>query len=76
MAVQVGEGHSSVDRGKGNKMIMVLFSHRIKMQKLFEAWCVKNQVQGNIHQLIAFMEQRGWLNSEKIVDDLKHIEFE
>lgn len=46
------------------------------MQKLFEAWCVKNQVQGNIHQLIAFMEQRGWLNSEKIVDDLKYIEFE
>lgn len=54
-------------------MIKVLFSHRILIQQLFETWCVKNEAHGSIHNLIAFLEQKGWLNSDKIVSDLKSI---
>lgn len=52
-------------------MIKVLFSDRVKIQDMFDAWCVKNQATGSIHNLIAFMEQRGWLNDEKILRELK-----
>lgn len=52
-------------------MIKVLFSKRLIIQQLFEAWCVKNQASQSVHSLIAFLEQKGWLNSDKIMDDLK-----
>ena len=56
--------------------IRVLFSDRVKIQRLFEAWCTKNQAQPSIHNLVAFMEHRGWLNDDKILEDLKGIDFE
>lgn len=54
-------------------MIKVLFSHRIRIQDLFESWCIKNGASGSYNNLIAFMEQNGWLNSDKIVEDLKRM---
>ena len=48
-------------------MIKVLFSHRTRIQELFEAWCIKNSASASQNNLIAFMEQKGWLNSDKIV---------
>lgn len=54
-------------------MIKVLFSHRMRIQELFEAWCIKNSAAASTNNLIAFMEQKGWLNSEKILEDLKHM---
>ena len=50
--------------------IRVLFSDRVKIQRLFEAWCTKNQAQPSIHNLVAFMEHRGWLDAEKVMKDI------
>ena len=54
-------------------MIKVLFSHRMRIQELFEAWCIKNSAAASQNNLIAFLEHKGWLNSEKILEDLKHM---
>ena len=54
-------------------MIKVLFSHRMWIQELFEAWCIKNSAAASQNNMIAFLEQKGWLNSEKILEDLKHM---
>ena len=54
-------------------MIKVRFSDRVKIDLLFEAWCVKNQASKSTQTLLAFLEQKGWLNSDKILDDLKHM---
>ena len=54
-------------------MIKVLFSHRMRIQEIFESWCIKNGAAGSLNNLIAFMEQNGWLNSDKIVEDLKRM---
>ena len=60
-------------------MIKLLFSDREKIQKEFEAWCVKNEEQFHhgeridrcMNTMIAFLEHRGWLNVEKVMKDLK-----
>ena len=54
-------------------MIKVRFSYRIIIQQLYEAWCVKNQASASPQTMLAFLEQKGWLNSDKIVDDLKRM---
>ena len=62
-------------------MIKLRFSDRVKIQEQFEAWCVKNEAQFHngeridrcMNTMIAFLEHRGWLNSEKILEDLKHM---
>ena len=55
--------------------IQVCFRDRVKIQRLFEIWCTKNQTQPSIHNLVAFMEHRGWLDDKKILEDLLQIEF-
>lgn len=57
-------------------MIKILFSDRVKIQRLFEAWCVKNQAEASIHNLVAFMEHRGWLDDKKILEDLLQVEID
>lgn len=71
MAVQSCEGHFTVDRGKGDKMIVVRFADRMKIQDAFEAWCVKNQTTPSMQTMIAFLEHKGWLNVDRVVKDLK-----
>ena len=56
--------------------IRVCFRDRVKIQRLFEIWCTKNQAEPSIHNLVGFMEQRGWLDSKKILEDLLQIEFQ
>ena len=53
--------------------IQVCFRDRVKIQRLFEIWCTKNQAQPSIHNLVGFMEQRGWLDDKKILEDLKRM---
>lgn len=52
-------------------MIKVLFSDRMRIQELFEAWCANNQTTPTMQTMIAFLEHRGWLNSDRVLKDLK-----
>lgn len=56
--------------------IRVCFKDRVKIQRLFEAWCMRNQAEPSIHNLVAFMEHRGWLDDKKIVEDLLQVEID
>ena len=57
-------------------MIKVGFYDRLKVEKLFDEWCVKNSVTRSCTRFLAFLEQRGWINSDKIVADLKKVELD
>lgn len=57
-------------------MIKVGFYDRLKIEKLFDEWCVKNQTTRSVQRFTAFLEQRGWLNSDKVVTDLKKVELD
>ena len=58
---------------------MIKFSDRVKIQEQFEAWCVKNEAQfqhgerivRSMHTMIAFLDNKGWLNVDRVLKDLK-----
>lgn len=51
----------------------LLFSERIKMEVIFNEWCDLHNVMKAPNSLVALMESMGWLNTEKIKDDLKKV---
>lgn len=54
-------------------MIKVGFYDRLKIEKLFDEWCVKNQTTRSVTRFVAFMQHKGWLNEDKVVTDLKNV---
>lgn len=52
---------------------LLLFKHRLKIEQLFLAYCRKNYVDKN-HPIsfVAFLQSKGWLNVEKILEDLQN----
>lgn len=51
-------------------MMLLLFSYRMKIERLFLEWCEENGVKNVPNSLVAFMHLKGWLNVEKIIGDL------
>lgn len=51
----------------------LLFSERIKIEVIFNEWCDLRNVMKVPNSLVALMESMGWLNTEKIKDDLKKV---
>lgn len=54
-------------------MIKVGFYDRLKIEKLFDEWCVKNQTPRSVTRFVAFMQHKGWLNEDKVLTDLKNV---
>ena len=58
-------------------MKTLTYSERLKMEKLFLAWCDKQFVDENVKiakrptAFLSYMLIREWLNVEKISEDLK-----
>lgn len=50
---------------------MILFSDRMKIERLFIEWCEENGVAQMPNSLVAFMQTKGWLNEDKINDDMR-----
>lgn len=49
---------------------MLWFSNRRKVERLYYEWAHKNGVADTPMSLIAFMQIKGWLNEEKILEDI------
>lgn len=52
-------------------MQMLSFSERLKIEEMFFAWCDEHKAQKRPTALLAYMLINGWLNEEKIKQDLK-----
>ena len=50
---------------------MLLYSHRLKIERMFYDWCKEHQAAIVPNNLVAYMHMNGWLNDEKILEDLK-----
>lgn len=53
---------------------MIFFSHRMKIYDMFINWCEENKVAKNTQSFIAYLQINGWLNEDKIINDLKEME--
>ena len=42
----------------------------MKIYNLFIEWCEENKVAKNSQSFIAFLQIKGWLNEDKILNDL------
>lgn len=51
----------------------LLFGERIKIEVIFNEWCDLSNVMKAPNSLVALMDSMGWLNTEKIKDDLKKV---
>lgn len=49
----------------------LFYSHRVQIEKLFAKWCMENGVAYLPNSLVAYMELKNWLNTDKILEDLK-----
>lgn len=49
----------------------IFFSQRLKIEKLFDAWCEEKHILRVPQSMVAYMQIRGWLNEDKIMEDLK-----
>ena len=49
---------------------MLWFNNRKKVETLYYEWIQKNGVADTPMSLIAFMQIKGWLNEEKILEDI------
>lgn len=54
----------------------LLFSKRLLIEKLFIEWCYQNRVLCAPQSLVGFMQGKGWLNEDKIIEDLPSVEKE
>lgn len=50
---------------------MLWFSSRLKIERLYYEWANKNGVADTPMSLVAFMQRKGWLNEEKILEDIR-----
>jgi hypothetical protein len=50
---------------------MILYSDRLKIERMFYDWCKEHQAAIVPSNLVSYMHMNGWLNDEKILDDLK-----
>ena len=53
-------------------MHFIYFGMRMKIEELFLEWCDKNWIAKTPHSMVVFMLEKGWLNEEKIYNDLKN----
>ena len=52
---------------------MILFSQRMKIQELYYKWIAETNIADKPNSLVAFLQTKGWLNEDKIADDLKKL---
>lgn len=52
-------------------LLDVNFSNRMKIEKLYYEWIKENGIADKPNSLVVFMHCKGWLNEEKIGDDLR-----
>lgn len=52
-------------------MQILSFTERLKIEEMFFAWCDEHKAQKRPTALLAYMLSNGWLNEEKIKQDLK-----
>ena len=50
---------------------MLFFHHRKEIEKRFYLWTYNQHVKPCPNSLVAYMQIRGWLNDDKIIEDLK-----
>ena len=50
---------------------MLFFKHRMKIERMFLKWCKDNGIMDVPNSVVAFMQIKGWLNEDKILEDLK-----
>jgi hypothetical protein len=53
---------------------MILFSQRLKLEKIFDKWCKENCVRNCPINLVAFLDIRGLINEEKFLEFLNSTE--
>ena len=49
---------------------MILFSQRHEIERQFYKWCEENGAANCPMNVVAFMQGKGWLNEEKIRNDV------
>lgn len=53
---------------------VLLFSHRLRIEKMFIQWCKNERVLCAPQTLVAFMQGKGWMNEQRVLADLKREE--
>ena len=51
--------------------MLLLYTYRLMIEKAYLKWCEDNGVAKLPNTLVSYMHSRGWLNEEKIIEDLK-----
>lgn len=50
---------------------MLFYIHRLQIEKQFLKWCEVNGIAKKPNSLVAYLQSQGWLNTDKIISDLK-----
>lgn len=50
---------------------MLFFKHRKTIEELFYLWAFNQHVKVCPNSLVAYMQIKGWLKEDKIIEDLK-----
>ncbi len=53
---------------------MLIFSQRLKLEKIFNKWCEENGVRNCPQNVVAFLDIRGLINEKKFLEFLNSTE--
>lgn len=57
-------------------MDFIHFGRRMEIERLYLEWCKKEGIANKPNSFVVFLMSNGWLNEEKIIEDLKGREVE
>ena len=52
-------------------MNFIHFGLRIEIERLYLEWCAEEGIANKPNSMVVFLMEKGWLNEEKIIEDLK-----
>lgn len=54
-------------------MNFIHFGLRIEIERLYLEWCAEEGIANKPNSMVVFLMEKGWLNEEKIIEDLKEL---
>lgn len=52
-------------------MDFIHFGRRMEIERLYLEWCAEEGIANKPNSMVVFFMEKGWLNEEKIIKDLK-----
>lgn len=52
-------------------MNFIHFGRRMEIERLYLEWCAEEGIANKPNSMVVFLMEKGWLNEEKIIKDLK-----